>query len=395
MSRESNKEIDILLRKLSGKQNGSAAAGTSSAAGADDHLDADELNAYAEQSLPAAARARYMAHLADCGRCRNLVSQLSLSSTVAVSAAAEEKAPSKLKMFLASLFSPLVMRYAVPAMAVLIVVAIGWIVVNRSPMAERVASNVGSKPPEISDLNQKALPAEASKAATSESVANQESRQRSEVKDQQNKQPVENKQGTLAGEQEPAAPAPKPTPATEIAQSTDDLSKRPQKSAPVAPPAVGTASVAGAKPATDAEKNEAARQKKDEVAAARDVKEKEEDRPAFQKAPETAGSGPSKTQGEATRLDIAKLRAARREAPPREGQREEAIETRSVAGHRFERRGQVWVDVLYESQSTINVARDSEQYRALIGDEPGIRTIAEQLSGEVIVVWKGRAYRIR
>src|SRR4029453_4965470 len=105
MSRESNKEIDVLLRRLSGKRNGNSAADTNSAVGVDDHLDADELNAYAEQALPAATRARYTAHLADCNRCRNLVTQLSLSSTAAVSVRAEEK-PSGLKTFLASLFSP-------------------------------------------------------------------------------------------------------------------------------------------------------------------------------------------------------------------------------------------------------------------------------------------------
>jgi hypothetical protein len=41
------------------------------------------------------------------------------------------------------------------------------------------------------------------------------------------------------------------------------------------------------------------------------------------------------------------------------------------------------------------LARGSESFRALVADEPAINTIAEQLDGEVIVVWKGRAYRIR
>ena len=69
--------------------------------------------------------------------------------------------------------------------------------------------------------------------------------------------------------------------------------------------------------------------------------------------------------------------------------------TRSVAGHRFRREGNAWIDVAYNpSQATVNVKRDSEQYRALIADEPGIGGIAEQLGGQVILVWKGRAYRI-
>jgi hypothetical protein len=70
--------------------------------------------------------------------------------------------------------------------------------------------------------------------------------------------------------------------------------------------------------------------------------------------------------------------------------------TRRVGGRTFQRQGDAWVDTAYSSTSaTTNVARGSEQYRALVADEPELRQIAEQLSGEVIVVWKGRAYRIR
>jgi len=80
MNREPNKEIDILLRKLSGKQNGDiAAAERNSSASSHEHLDADELNAYAENALPVSLRSRYTEHLADCSSCRKTVTQLSLS----------------------------------------------------------------------------------------------------------------------------------------------------------------------------------------------------------------------------------------------------------------------------------------------------------------------------
>jgi hypothetical protein len=71
-----------------------------------------------------------------------------------------------------------------------------------------------------------------------------------------------------------------------------------------------------------------------------------------------------------------------------------AEERRSVSGKQFVSRDGAWIDVAYRSQATTNIKRGSEQYRALIADEPGLRAIANQLSGEVIVVWKGRAYRI-
>ena len=153
MNREPNKEIDILLRKLSGKQNGNIAAaeGNSSATG-QAHLDADELNAYAENALPAALRSRYTEHLADCNSCRKLITQLTLSSTVApVRAPIEEERPSRFKSLLAAFLSPLVIRYAVPGMAVILVVAIAWIVVKREPAYDgQVAQTTTTRQPESS-----------------------------------------------------------------------------------------------------------------------------------------------------------------------------------------------------------------------------------------------------
>jgi hypothetical protein len=43
----------------------------------------------------------------------------------------------------------------------------------------------------------------------------------------------------------------------------------------------------------------------------------------------------------------------------------------------------------------VDLTRGSEQYRSLVGDEPEIKKIAEQLDGQIIVVWKGRVYKIR
>jgi hypothetical protein len=91
--------------------------------------------------------------------------------------------------------------------------------------------------------------------------------------------------------------------------------------------------------------------------------------------------------------------AADKTSPKDEGakqQNEAAAETRSVAGRSFRKSGNVWIDTAYDSsRQTFSVRRGSEQYRALVADEPEIGRIAEQLDGEFIVVWKSRAYRIR
>lgn len=70
-------------------------------------------------------------------------------------------------------------------------------------------------------------------------------------------------------------------------------------------------------------------------------------------------------------------------------------ETRGVAGRQFRRQGDAWVDTAYRSQAVTVIRRGSEQFRSLVADEPELARIARELGGQIVVVWKGRAYRIR
>src|ERR1044071_5486415 len=110
MKQEINNEMDLLLRRMGRRQEMHAPA-------AGDHLDADELSAYAENVLPSKTRARYTEHLAECSRCRDLVVRLSSSAGVVIAEQADKiSVPSGWRKFLAGLFSPMVLRYAVPAL---------------------------------------------------------------------------------------------------------------------------------------------------------------------------------------------------------------------------------------------------------------------------------------
>ena len=110
-----------------------------------EHLDADELSAFAEGSLPAAARSQYVSHLADCGDCRNLASQLAIASGAAaqaqvpVSESVEKRSWwQKLTLVLA----PSALRYAAFAVVLLTVVGVAF-VVWRQP--RRADSNLVAK----------------------------------------------------------------------------------------------------------------------------------------------------------------------------------------------------------------------------------------------------------
>jgi hypothetical protein len=412
MNREPNKEIDILLRKLSGKQNGDiAAAERNSSASSHEHLDADELNAYAENALPVSLRSRYTEHLADCSSCRKTVTQLSLSSTSAIAQPrVEESSPSPLKTFLAALFSPLVIRYAVPAMAVILVVALAWIVVRRQPLNDQVAQNTESQPQgHDSQLNR---PAASAVPNESDSPAAHNNEPRSTASSAESKSaparseatPVDEKASeTGAGNKAPEDRKPDERKGEEAAKNVAAAAPPPSP-VTVKAPSTGAADTAQPKAVNDVpQKQPEAKQKAEvEIAKAQNQVQQESNN---RRANEQQRSGPSEPKAVQRGLIAGQRNESAREQSRQRAKvaeedkdttRDDEAEVRTVAGHKFTKRGSVWVDALYNSgNATTNVSRDSEQYRSLIGDEPGLRTIAEKLSGEIIVVWKGRPYRIK
>jgi hypothetical protein len=99
--------------------------------------------------------------------------------------------------------------------------------------------------------------------------------------------------------------------------------------------------------------------------------------------------------------DSTATRRARKGESSGEGERsdDEALkvaETRAAAGHRFRRDGGAWVDVNYKSSMpSTGVRRGTEAYRVLVADMPEIGRAAEQIGGEVVIVIRGHAYRVR
>jgi Putative zinc-finger len=382
MRQETNNEMDLLLRRLGRRQETAAST---------DHLDADELSSYAENVLPPAARARYTEHLAECARCRELVVQLSSSAGVVVAQeTAMVSAPSALRKFLASLFSPMVLRYAVPALGLVVVAAIGFIVSRQQPGASSPVAQVTQQ--------------EQAKATVPASEPQQSSSPAGFASPTENAAPANKRIAQSSDTESGAAPAPDvpPTVSTKTTEVEQDAAAKKVEQQPAAKEVA-----AAPKPATasdDLKKLEAEAQKQKAAV----------DRVAVANEPP-----PAKTPEESKREDnaflaaeAARSRPARKRAEPSgvaavagsaTSQRDEAGEkdkndadTRTVAGRRFRKQGNVWIDTAYNSSSsTVNLKRDSEQFRALVADEPAIKTIADQLDGEVIVVWKGRTYRIR
>ena len=400
MRPEPNNDIDLLLRQLN-RRNGALVSEID-----EQHLDADELNSYVANALPAAARARYTAHLADCTTCRKLVIELSAAEgPVAVQQPGPAVAPSGLMSFLASLFSPMVLRYSIPALGLIVVAMIGFVVLRQNKMV-RVAQNESpqSKPAvEGSSPSPQSFSysvPDPSRGETSQQQPGSEAEKREEqiakaVPATREAAPVIANQPAAAAGAGAGAVAAEPPPAPKAAAEEDKsgrVAELQKEKKAEAPPAAGTADSAKARAADEASKDDTSKSTASTVTVTGNTATRKDIAVRPAKNPETdAGRGQDMKRAPAP---AGSLQSASRERARDE--EESKAETRSVAGRRFRKSGRGWIDTGYDSSKAITIVpRGSEQYRALVADEPSIRTIADELDGEVIVVWKGRTYRIR
>ena len=378
MRQETNNEIDLLLRRL----------GRQDTAASDDHLDPDELNSYAENVLPPAARARYTEHLAECVRCRDLVVQLSSSAGVDFATeTAKVSEPATLRKFLANLFSPMVLRYAGPALGLVVVAAIGFIVlrkegtVNYAPVAER------REQPQ-SDQGR----VSASEPQTSSSLE-RDSRGFVDTTKSVNKPAMKGDAGEETATVAP--PPPNAPPVVSITTEVQDAAKnveREQAEAKEAPAPKATPTVQELKK-LDAEERKQPEENRVAVANEPAAEKAKTDSNVAELAAASPGRARSRDQRGLTALGTGATTKREREDAAEKDQDEAVI--RTVAGRRFRKQGNVWIDTDHSSSRVVtSVTRGSEQYRALVADEPAIKQIADTLDGEIVVVWKGRAYRI-
>ena len=393
MKQANHNEVDLLLRSLARGRKQSPWQSGSDTGDADQassgHLDADELNSYAEGAAPELARARYTKHLADCDACRGIaVSLTQAAGTGNRFEIPEEKRGVGLWHKLSEFLSPKMLGYAIPALLLTAVIGIGFLTLKQRKETQFVAQNeqpVNAPAPVQGKIDSgSAVPAEPQGTVRTETqtAPNIESTKEATV----------SKGGKLQGEEslKPGSEVTTAAPAKDARQPADSASvvethpyaSEPKAAAPP-PPA----------PLLDAEKSA-------ELAKERPAKREDQARDQDEgfRVQSDDVHGPNRARnntGLPTSQRGATLGAGRGPSGMDKNKKSAEVETRSVMGRQFTWEGDAWVDTAYEGGATVRVTRGSDQFRALIADEPGIRTIAEQLNGVVIVVWKGRAYRIR
>lgn len=370
MELEFDKEIDAILRKA---RSGKGVAGT---AAASPHLDADTIAAFVENALPPRSKMLYMEHIADCDRCRRVLSQTVLLNSGAGNESAEaetqpDMTPAAIIPWYKRLFATPALAAAMGAVILAFSGILGYVVLQERsrPNAEiSRATEPGSvqggpfyggeadhptanKPSSAVAANSAAMPPMSSAANTAANAASTANRADvSSLSAANTRAESEPKPETYSDERRTAAAAPPPAPtggvpatASGDAKSDDGDLKAKEEDAIIA-----------SKPADD-----------------RMVR----DMPPAAKKSGPVRSGPSNAQVQMQTQNVITENSLR-----------------TVNGKSFDRRGGIWYDLAYKGQSAKKVSRGSSEYKDLDG---GLRNIAETLDGTVVVMWKEKAYRIQ
>jgi len=408
------------------------------------HLDADELAAFAENALPGAARARYVAHLADCDVCRHLIIDLRGAEIIA-SEIATQRPPHDIQARplwrekLAAFFALPALRYVAPALAASLLVAsiVGIMTYRSRDKVILVASQQETQTKNITSdsATNEMQTAMNSNTATSSSVDRMTNSPYSSntattttttsnttANSAATTRPTANANASITAKETHTNAATRndsvrndalPNSARSVAELARQPITRSEKSSddaeasapkrdttaiaklPPPPAATGNANMSANRAGVVTTQNE-------EVSVTSSQVAKAAKNSASDGASTPAPDSPFAEARAADRRRAPTATTAAKKALPVNGRTasaadaKDATPSRRINGRDFRRQGNRWIDTAYAaSQSTTNVARGSEQYRALIADEPGIGKIAAQLDGEIIVVWKKRAYRIR
>jgi len=298
---------------------------------------------------------------------------------------------------IAALFSFPAIRYAVPALAVIVLVTVAFVALRHREQGEFVAQNEPAstaKPPDVpgaplqgSSTNSAPTPLQRKSGEETSAKGNPAKDKLAEkVQSENNKQDASRYAGAANAQQPGFAPEP--------SAAVDERDKKFMNAPASATPAKAEPSNS-IKLADNASADEPAPVAGDTLTVQKEEQLSKRNRDAGLAAPPKSGilasevknkGGPRRTreqsesEGRSSGTDVTRTEVSQ--------------ETRKVSGHTFQLQNRTWVDVVYSSSLKLKtLTRGSEKYRSIVNDEPGLRAIAEQL-GDVIVVWNGKAYRI-
>lgn len=387
MELEFDKEIDALLRKAERASPDAQAAPTG-------HLDADELAAFAENALPSSTRDLYVAHLADCDQCRRSLSAFvaATPAEMAVAMAASARAPQAVTATTIPWYRRLLtgqgLAYTMATLVILFSGVIGFLVYENQ-MAGRSS--------QVSQVrNEQPAPAAApdhNESSSTNSAANA-------ISNSTSSSPIESvtKTGVAIGSanvQTQSQPReeekPSQQPATAVssdavtgASRADQTPATLPSAAAAPPPKDSSVTLAQRDAKSDAESVDTKKANGavlDGVTAQRrvEVDRQQQSNAAKLKTRSIGPMAQNQSQNQIQNLPMAK-------SSPR------FLNTREAGGKEFTFRDGTWYDTAYSGGGTKDVKRGTEKYLRL---DAGLRNIADQIGGRIVIVWNGQAYKIK
>ena len=382
MEFEFDKEIDAILRKAR-----AAEVATSPASA---HLDADEFSAFADNAVSEAARGRYVAHLADCTKCRKILSNVVLlnseaeteaaSSVVSATAAAETTTPWYRRLFV---FPQL--AYTMGAMVLLLSGFFGYLMIKNLSDTKNSDVSFSTQPAAEKRVQEAAdsSAANSNTAATNSSAPSMPSVASNSSTTTANSAPLSS--GNTADAATPAQPnkpaaepelnspviAPQATPPLQNKTSDNSFVADGQEADKLAKPSPASPTAGATTHTTTTAKEE--KQKKD----AEDARLGDDDEKSANEQQTMRSEREAKRKQPAPKVSM-------------DG-RSNAGEMRSVGGKTFHNIGGIWFDSAVGKQKQKTVRRGTSDYQKL---DAGLRSIADQLGGTIVILWGGKAYRI-
>lgn len=395
MALDFDKEMDFLLRNTARK--GDFLSGKNMT---DNHLDADEIAAFAENALPQSARSAYVAHFAECDSCRSILSNFILMNEDAEESPASVIVSEKIVVsekqtwseWFAGLFSLPKLGYATATLAILFIGTFAYI----NFQANKTSQTAMVQPAEVGQAEQRPQrqnPAPAPTQVEEQEVAAAEEPTPEDVNANTavalDASPTPN-----ASSEDNLPPSYRVTTGRgnnkDVAPVETQTARNNQSSNSVAASTPSNPVVAQATPAAESRDESKIVTDDAELAKKADDAKAKEELDRNKQSVAVTSAAPAGVADVETAQRSAKPAAA----PPTDLQkRERVLPPRTVGGKTFRNRGNLWVDSAYGSQILTNVSRGSDEYKKL---DAAVRSIADNFRGEtVIIVSQGKAYRIR
>ena len=370
MELDFDKEIDALLRQTARSEQFATVNGSNAPA----HIDADAISAFAENALPEKTRALYMTHLADCDRCRKILSNvimLGQNAEVSASSSITEVIGAVPVPWYKKLFLFPNLAYSMGALVLVFGGLLGFLIFQNSNL------NTGSDVSQVANKvpAQPAYPVQEPAARTANSVAASNSNASVPAG-------APNFHGTIDAEATPVTGLP-----IEEVKTGED--KNISRENPKGPPESAVDKLTERDDGTVLQKTETLSELQNKAA--------NESKPSSitggQPAPAAAAPPPPPPAKTDERFRAESVKDSQeKEKKKLSAFGSAASGRREVAGKKFSRVGSVWYDAAYQGQQTRDVRRGTNEYKKL---DSGLRSIADTLGGTVVVVWRDGAYRIQ